>query len=227
MMSKFSVIIPVFNEGKYIATLLDQILQLFAPLKSIEYELIVIDDGSTDNTPDILRAYSIEVITHPQNRGYGASLKEGIKVAKYNNLMILDADGTYPPYELIRILKNRTSAPLIIGTRANYFSLIRHFANKMLALLTSLLFCRWITDLNSGMRFFNKTLVQELDYESWPDGFSFTTTMTLATIIHNYPLTTIRIRCAPRHGESKSHFLPLGINIIKIILYFFRRRYRF
>ena len=81
-MRKFSIIIPIFNEETNIASTLNQIFQLFSHLKSIEYEIIAVDDGSTDKTSKILRNYSIKVITHEQNMGYGASLKHGIRSSK-------------------------------------------------------------------------------------------------------------------------------------------------
>ncbi len=226
-MSKFSIIIPIFNEEKNLASTLNQIFQLLSYYKSIEFEIIAVNDGSTDKTSEILSEYSLKVITHKKNYGYGASLKDGIKNSKYDNLVILDADGTYPPFELHRIIKNKTSAPLIIGTRANYFSLIRHFANKILALFASLLFQKRITDLNSGMRLFKKSLLQQLNYKSWPDGFSFTTTMTLSFVINNYSIKNISIRCESRQGESKANISRLGFNILKIILQFFKQKYKF
>lgn len=225
-MKKISIILPVFNEEENLASTLDHSFQLITKYKSIQFEIIAINDGSTDKSLEILRKYKIKIINHTQKQGYGASLKDGIKNSKYDNLIILDADGSYPPFELYRILQYRGPAPLRIGTRKNYYSLIRHVVNKMLAFLASLLFRRWISDLNSGMRLFRKPLIQQLNYNSWPNGFSFTTTMTLSTVIRNIPIKEIPIRSEPRKGSSKAINIRLGLNILRIILKFFRLKYK-
>jgi glycosyltransferase involved in cell wall biosynthesis len=225
-MKNISIILPVFNEKENLALTLDQLFQLLTKIHSINYEVIAIDDGSTDESPEILKQYNLKIIHHPQRRGYGASLKDGIKNSKYNNIAILDSDGSYPPSELYRIIKYSNSYPLIIGTRANYFSLIRHFANKMLALLASLLFRKWITDLNSGMRLFNKLMLQKFNFQTWPNEFSFTTNMTLSIILANIPLKQISIRCASRHGHSKLNIPRFGVQILKTIFRFFKQKYK-
>lgn len=225
-MKKISIIIPTFNEEKNIGQTLDQLFQLINKIKLIKYEIIVVDDGSTDKTLEILKKYPIKIIKHSRNMGYGASLKHGINKSAFNNIAIMDADGTYPPRELYRLLNHIGANPLLIGARSNYFSIIRHTANKTLAFLASILFQTWISDLNSGMRIFNRDLIEKFDYNTWPDGFSFTTRMTLFSIINNIPIKEISIRCETRKGSSKANIAQLGMNIVKLFFYFLKLKYR-
>ncbi len=225
-MKKFSIIIPIFNEEKTIGSILNQLFNLITLNKSLTCEIIVINDGSTDQSANILKNYKITLVNHLKRLGYGASLKDGIKHANYDNLAILDADGTYPPSELFKLLKNKGHAPLIIGIRSNYFSLSRHFANKILAAFASILFQKKVTDLNSGMRVFRKEVVEKFQYNSWPDGFSFTTTMTLHYLINKMKIHAIPIRCESRLGTSKINVPQLGLNILKIILHFFKLKHQ-
>jgi len=223
-MKNISIILPVFNEEENLTYILDKLVQLTEKLKPINFEIIAVNDGSTDTSPNILKNYNIKILQHEHRLGYGASIKDGIKNSSSNNIIILDADRTYPPFELYRIIKVMDSAKLVIGTRANYFSLIRHFANKMLAFLASLLFFTRISDLNSGMRFFEKETIQQLNYSSWTNSFSFTTTMTLSAIINNVPITEIPIRCETRQGSSKLNIFKMGYKILRMIFHFFKIR---
>ena len=96
----------------------------------------------------------------------------------------------------------------------------------MLAILASLLFRRWISDLNSGMRLFDKAFIQQLKYKIWPDGFSFTTNMTLSTVLSKSPIKEIPIRCESRKGYSKASNIKLGVTILKTILRYFKLKYK-
>jgi len=216
---------PIFNEEKNITSTITQLFQILTKFKTFLFEIIAVNDGSTDKSLEILKKYKIKIINHPKRQGYGASLKDGIENSSYNDIIILDADGSYPASQLYQIIKYNGPDSLIIGSRTNYFSLIRHFINKILALLASLLFQRWITDLNSGMRLFKKQIIQQLNYLTWPNGFSFTTTMTLSCIITNNMVKEISIRCESRKGESKAIIHQLGFNILKIIFRFFKLKY--
>ncbi|MHA1267592.1 MAG: glycosyltransferase family 2 protein [Candidatus Helarchaeota archaeon] len=223
-MREISIILPVFNEEENLEVILNQLEYLITKVSFIKFEIIAIDDGSTDKSPQILQNHNIRVIHHLTQRGYGAALKTGIKNSNYNYITILDADRTYPPLELLKLLRIH-DADLIIGERRNYFSLIRHIFNKLLAVLASFLFGKWITDLNSGMRLFNKNCLKELNFPSWPDGFSFSTTMTLSMLLHNYSIKTVPISCESRYGSSKARSSQLGLTILKTILHFFKENY--
>ncbi|MHA1650079.1 MAG: glycosyltransferase family 2 protein, partial [Candidatus Helarchaeota archaeon] len=158
-------------------------------------------------------------------RGYGAALKTGIKNAKFDNIATLDADGTYPPTELLKLLKFYNK-DLIIGVRRTYFSLIRHFFNKFLAIFASFIFCKWISDLNSGMRIFKKSILNRLNYFKWTDGFSFSTTMTLSVLTRNFSIKTVPIYCQSRREKSKVKIVRLGLTILKMIFHYFKRKYK-
>ncbi len=225
-MRRISIIIPVYNEEKTIKSIFDQLIQMSSKFKTGSFEIIVINDGSTDKSLDLLKNYPVKIIYHHRQLGYGASLKDGIKNSKFNDIVTIDADGTYPPSELIKLILYGGSFPLVIGNRCNYYSILRHIGDKILAIFASVLFRTWIFDLNSGLRIFNKHIVQRLDYNSWPNKFSFSTTMTLSMIINNLPIKQIPIRCEGRQGPSKANIFSLSMKILKLIFNFLKIKYK-
>ena len=113
--SALSIIIPAYNEEAGIASMLDHLLQVSADFPLDAVEIIIVDDGSQDNTAQIVQSYDhdhVRLIQHPQNRGYGAALKTGIRQASHEVLCIIDADNTYPA-ERIPDLRNRPPYPLL------------------------------------------------------------------------------------------------------------------
>ena len=156
----FSVIIPAYNEGTVIAVTVFDILKVLK-LNNIEgAEIIVVNDGSTDRTAEMAIKAGAILINHPHNIGYGRSLKDGIKAAKYDTIIITDADGTYP-LEMIPILYSEYEKgfDMVVGARqgANYDE---SFKKKMLRLVLKKLVeftaGRKIPDINSGLRVFSK-----------------------------------------------------------------------
>src|SRR3989338_6421257 len=180
-----TIIIPVYNEEKAILPLLRQIDSVFKDHR-FEYEIIVVDDASTDNTPFALKLVNdkkIRVITHGNNKGYGASLKTGFKNSSYEYIAIIDGDGSYPGDIIPHLFDElfRQSSDMAVGARAGRtveMGILWKFSKYLLRKLAEYLSGKEIPDLNSGLRiikkyFFNKFLI------FLPDKFSITTTLTL------------------------------------------------
>lgn len=224
-----TVVVPAFNEEQGIAGVLERLERIEFPGPS---EMLVVDDGSTDGTAAELARLAplhprLRVLRHARNRGYGAALKTGFAEAAYDVVVITDADGTYPE-DRVRDLLARIDlgAEMAVGARrgANvHIPLVRRPAKAALRLLASYLSGSPIPDLNSGMRAFRRELV--LRYRPiLPEGFSFTTTITLAALTNHHRVDYVDIAYAHRSGSSKikpvKDTLRFSALIVRTVLYF-------
>jgi len=205
-----SVIVPCFNEEAGIeATLID----LKKYLKGVGlYEIIVVNDGSTDKTPDILSRIANEdknlrIVVNTRNRGYGAALKLGIQRSKFGIILITDADGTYPadtiPALMLTMLNS--NADMVVGARIGdtvNMSRLRAIPKFFLKHYAQWIVNHDIPDLNSGLRVFRKSVAQRF-MGILPDGFSFTTTITLSLLADFYNVEFYPIDYRERVGNSK------------------------
>lgn len=224
-----TLVVPAYNEEGGIEGVVRRLmaLDLGAPM-----ELLVVDDGSTDGTRAKLDSLedefsNLRVIDHGRNRGYGASLKTGFRQAANEVVVITDADATYPE-DRIRDLLDCVDrgAEMAVGARVGesvHIPLIRRPAKWALRQLASYLAGVRIPDLNSGLRAFRRELV-ETYMGILPDGFSFTTTITLASLTNHHEVEYVSIDYAHRSGSSKIkpiqdtlRFISL---IIRTVLYF-------
>lgn len=226
MIKETSVIIPTYNEREGISQVIES-LQSLKKIHGNQWEIIIIDDGSTDGTSEMIRnIQDIVLIRHPFNRGYGAAIKTGIRHAKYNTLIISDADGTYPVHDIPRLLAQLSKSDMVVGARGNNDSnipLSRRPAKWMLNKLANYLTGIKIPDLNSGLRAMKKDVVMKFVH-LLPDGFSFTTTITLAMLTNDYTVEFIPIKYKMRSGRSKIRPVRDTLNffqlIIRTVLYF-------
>ena len=219
-----SIVIPAYNEEKAIVFQLDAIKNVLNTHR-IKHELIVVDDGSEDRTAEKVRQTDFRLLHHPENRGYGAALKTGINAAKYDIVVIIDADGTYPADAIPDLLKKIQGYDMVVGARTGsnvHIPLVRKPAKWFLQKLAGYLAGRPIPDLNSGLRVMKKSIVEKF-YPILPTGFSFTTSITLAFFCNDYSTYYHPIEYKPRIGESKIrpvdayYFLLL---ILRTIVYF-------
>jgi glycosyltransferase involved in cell wall biosynthesis len=219
-----SVIMPAFNEEAAIG---DQIEQVEMTLRhcGVAYEIIVVDDGSTDRTAERAGRHDVRIVRLPENRGYGAALKAGVAVAEHECIVIIDADGTYPAEAIPELLRRAADYDMVVGARTGrsvHIPLVRRPAKWLLSRLASYLAQRRIPDLNSGLRVIRKSIVREFEH-LLPAGFSFTTTITLAHLCNDYRVYYQPIDYHKRIGTSKirmSHPYQFLVQILRIMVYF-------
>jgi len=215
-----SVIIPAYNEESSIYEIVGELYKTFEQT-DFHFEILVVDDGSTDNTLQQAQSTKARVIRHNTNRGYGASLKSGILAATHNTLAIIDGDGTYPCEvipEMIRILDEQ-KADLVVGARDSdnvHIPLIRKPAKWVLGHLSEYIAGQSIADINSGLRVFSRSSVMPF-FRILSDQFSFTTTQTLAMLCNNYKIANYTIDYLPRKGKSKIVAWDF-VNFVSLIL---------
>jgi len=216
----FSIILPVYNEEKGI-TLTIEHLQNALKSANCEYEIIAVNDGSTDGTGELLRScLNVRVIEHRRNRGYGAALKTGIRQAKYSLIVITDADGTYPNEMIPHLVGLTQNADMVVGARMGsqvHYSNLRKIPKWFL-----IRFAEWVTnsripDLNSGLRVFHKRVVKRF-LKILPDTFSFTTTITVAMLTNHYIVHYEPINFYHRQGKSKIKPIRDTLRFIQLIL---------
>ncbi|MBW2394067.1 MAG: glycosyltransferase family 2 protein [Deltaproteobacteria bacterium] len=220
----FSVVIPAFNEEDGIVPALRQLKDALRGVTR-PYEIIVVDDGSTDRTAERALSEDVQVIQAPTNRGYGASLKTGIRAARYDILVITDADGTYPPESIPKLVEQTKTFEMVVGARVGAqvaIPLSRRPAKWFLGKLASYLAGQKIPDLNSGLRAMRRELVERYEH-LLPSGFSFTTTITLSALCRDHLVQYETIDYHPRTGDSKirpRHAFDFLLLIIRTIVYF-------
>jgi len=219
-----SVVIPAYNEENSIQHQIELVRQAMDSLK-IGHEIIVVDDGSSDHTFDVALAALVRVLRHPENRGYGASLKTGIRAARFEIIAIIDADGTYPADEIPTMLEKLTKADMVVGSRTGEqvnVPLSRRPAKWMLQVLATQIAGQKIPDLNSGMRLFRRDCAMQY-FPILSNQFSFTTTITLAYLADDYRVVYHPINYYARIGRSKIvpwHFVDFLVLILRISMIF-------
>ena len=199
-----SVVIPAYDEEASVERVAAQVQQVLNEA-AIPHEVIIVDDGSTDGTSAAAARSGARVIRHQRNRGYGASLKTGILAARYDAIVITDADGTYPIDCIPELLLALREADLVIGARINQnvkIPLTRRPAKWILRRLAEYVAGESIPDLNSGLRAFRRSAMEPY-FPILPSRFSFTTTQTLAMLCDQYRVETIPIDYYRREGKSK------------------------
>lgn len=219
-----TVVIPAYNEGPHVA---EQIRHVDRIMRETgwPYEILVVDDGSTDETAREADSTGVRVLQRVRNRGYGAALKLGIERARYPYILITDADGTYPVEAIPELLARAGQNAMVVGARTGTsvrVPLIRRPAKALIRWLASYLSGTRIPDLNSGLRVMRRDLVQRYAH-LLPDGFSFTTTITLASISNGHPVEYVPINYRARLGSSKiraRHAYDFALLVLRVIVYF-------
>lgn len=208
-LSGISCVIPVYNEAGAVGETLRGVAGILET-SGRPWELIMVDDGSSDGSAEAARAASsvVRVVHHDKNRGYGAAIKTGARHATHAWVLILDADGTYPPEEirpLLRVLDEDPEAEMVVGQRTQTLRTdgpFRLMGKRLLGSLANFLSGVKIPDLNSGLRLMRRASLTR--YASLlPDGFSLTTSITLALLCSGAHVRYVPIEYRARVGESK------------------------
>ena len=206
-----TVVIPAFNEARGIA-------QTVAGLKPQGFaEILVVDDGSTDDTAAQADGAGARVVRHPYNKGNGAAVKTGIREASSPVLLLMDADTQHDPAEAIKLIAPIGTYDLVIGARAlGDQSALRAFGNAIFRALASWLTGRPIPDLTSGYRAAKRPALLDIIH-LLPNGFSYPTTSCLSMMKSGHSVLFVPIIARARVGTSKIRPLQDGFRFILII----------
>ena len=209
-----SVVLPACNEAGAIAEVVAG-LAAVAPWR----EIIVIDDGSSDDTGARAAAAGATVVRHPYNKGNGAAVKTGIRKAAGEFVLICDADGQHQPADARRVADALGEYDLVVGARATHAQAgaARALGNAFLNRLATFLTEHEIPDLTSGLRAARRDGLLEF-LPLLPNGFSTPTTTTLAFLRAGYNVTFVPIEVRPRVGRSKIRFSRDGVKFLLIVM---------
>jgi glycosyltransferase involved in cell wall biosynthesis len=217
-----SVIVPAYNEEEGIGLVLRQLSRVLTG-SGLSHEIIVVDDGSYDGTTSIVEQHpGVTLIRHQHNRGYGAALKTGIRHAHFDLTCITDADGTYPA-ELIPDLVERLvkgGYDMVVGARTSgkvAIPFVRRPAKWAIGRLANFVAGQPIPDPNSGLRVFRREVALQL-FSVLPNGFSFTTTITLAMLTNGYMVDYVPVNYYARVGRSKIRPIQDTLNFVQLTL---------
>ena len=208
------VVIPAFNEAPSIASVV-------GALRSAAswHEIVVVDDGSTDDTGARASAAGAQVIRHPYNKGNGAAVKTGVRHASGAFVLIIDADGRHQPTDAMRLVTQLGEYDLVVGSRSkqSHATAVRRFGNTALTWIASYLTEQPIADLTSGFRAARREQLLEFVH-LLPNGFSTPTTTTLAFIKAGYSVRFEPVEAARRQGTSKIRLGSDGLSFLLILL---------
>ncbi|MFN7952099.1 MAG: glycosyltransferase family 2 protein [bacterium] len=209
-----SIVIPAHNEAEAIAG----VVTACKALPDVT-QVIVVDDGSTDDTGTIARRAGAEVVTHPYCVGNGASVKSGARAATGDIVVFLDGDGQHPPEDVPRLVAKLEGYHLVVGARepSTHANLKRRFGNNVYNVFASYVTQFPILDLTSGFRAIRRDLLLHYLY-LLPNGFSSPSTLTLAILRTGRSLAYVPIRARERKGTSKIHLLKDGTRFFLIII---------
>jgi len=212
---KFSIVIPAKNEAQGLALLLPDLKQHYPYA-----EIIVVNDGSTDETEQVCVDAGVAVINHPYSKGNGAAVKSGARVAKGDFLVFMDGDGQHSAADVRRLLaKVEEGYDLVVGARSgreSQASVARWSANAFYNSFASWMVDRKIDDLTSGFRCVNRRKFLSFLY-LLPNGFSYPTTSTMAFFRAGYSVGFVPIEVAKRLGKSHINLVKDGVRFFLII----------
>lgn len=215
MSKKVTILIPAFNESQAIGFVIEHIQAICS---DVVQEVIVIDDGSSDDTAYIAKNAGSTVIRHKQNLGYGAALKTGIRQAKTEFVLTMDADGQHQAEDVLRLWELAEDCDMVVGQRISliHSPLWRMPGKWLLWSMANYLTRRKIPDLNSGLRLIRRDVAQRY-LHLCPSGFSFSTTITMALLSRGYSVTYVPIQVKKRVGKSTVS-VATGLDTIILIL---------
>lgn len=201
----FSIIVPAYNEADGIVETIKRCQRVCGK----EDEVVVVDDGSKDQTVSLARAQNVKVVELKTNKGKATALQTGFGAAKNDVLITIDADCTYPPEDIPLLIKSLEHADMVVGSRFTgkksvHLPLQRQMANQLGARVTSLILGQKITDVTSGLRAFRKEWIHSIPIEA--KGLDFEAELTARTVAAGYQYAEVPISVDHRRGQSSLRF---------------------
>ncbi len=216
-----SLVIPCLNEEDVIVETIQKARSIFDCMDLDGYEIIIVDDGSTDRSAELALSEGANVIRHPHNVGYGKSIKDGISKDKYDTIIISDADGTYPLEEIPKLTKEYEKGfDMVVGARTGPHyreSWSKEFLRYILKWLVEFTAGRPIPDINSGLRIFSRKVSMQF-FNRLCNTFSFTTGITLAYMMTMKYVVYVPIPYRNRVGKSKVRIFRDSMRTLQFIV---------
>jgi glycosyltransferase involved in cell wall biosynthesis len=215
---RLSVVVPARNEAANLPALLAELDTALRSAKLASFEVIVVDDGSTDETPQLAAACGALVVRHAESLGNGAAVKRGIREARGDWILLLDGDGQHPPAELAAMLALAERHDMVVGSRGGKGgSAHRNLANRFYNRFASYVSGRSIPDLTSGFRLVRADVAKDLVW-LLPNTFSYPTTITMSMLRGGWSVGFHPFAVRPRRGKSHIRLLADGSRFFLIIL---------
>ena len=219
--SVISVVIPAYNEEKTIGEVLEKTLQVMESMKT-PYEIIVVDDGSTDRTRTEASKYKVTLLTNGKNRGKGYALRKGFKHVRGQIIVTLDSDGSHDPKDIPRLIEPLYNG-IDIATGSRFINnkevttKLNKLGNRIINAIIMTLTGKYITDSQTGFRAIKRKVLQKLNLKA--QGYEIETEITVKGLKNGFKYIEIPINCKKRtHSCSKLRILQDGIKILKTIL---------
>ncbi len=208
-----TVLIPAYNEDLSIGNTVRRIKELHP-----DFEVLVVDDGSTDNTMRVAMEAGANVWPHPYNIGNGAAVKSGLRCAQGEWVVMMDADGQHNPEDIAKLLEYKDKYDMVVGARSkkSQTSFHRDMANKLYNWFASYVTKFKIEDLTSGFRLMRVSTVRQFIY-LLPNTFSYPSTLTMAYLRSGRSVTYIPVKTKSRVGKSKIKIVEDGVRFFLII----------
>jgi glycosyltransferase involved in cell wall biosynthesis len=217
-----SIVIPAYNEGKTIGDVISRVTAVMEKL-SVQHEIVVVDDGSTDDTKRAASASNATVIGDGSNHGKGHAMRKAFRQARGDIIVTIDADGEHKPEEIPRLiypLYNGTdivAGSRFLGDGKNFTTRLNQIGNKLLNLSIMMMTGKYVTDSQTGFRAFKKTFLNQITLKS--NGFEIETEITVKGLRNGFKLEEIPIFCSRREeGKSKLRIAFDGFRMFTIIL---------
>jgi glycosyltransferase involved in cell wall biosynthesis len=217
-----SVVIPAYNEAEAIGRVMTQTVAVMNQL-NLTYEIIVVDDGSTDTTKEIASTHNAKVISDGKNHGKGYSVRRAFQQVQGNIIVTIDADGEHKPEEIPKLiypLNNGTdvvAGSRFLGNGKDFTTRLNVIGNKFLNFTIMTLTGKYITDSQTGFRAFKRAFLDQVNLES--DGYEIEAEITVKSLRNGFKLEEIPISCQRREsGKSKLKIAFDGFKMLKTIL---------
>lgn len=217
MKMKVSVVIPAYNEEKIIGQVVGQVKHVLES-EGLLHEVIVVDDGSTDQTAEAALHHGATVFRHPYNIGNGAAVKRGIRQATGNVIVLMDGDGQHDAKDIPRLVQHIPEYEMVVGARTHYSesNLHRRTANRLFNTLASYIVGKKVEDLTSGFRAIDAAVARSIVY-FFPNGYSYPSTATIALFQSGHSVKYVPIKASARVGKSKIKLFRDGIRFLLIL----------